>query len=214
MIPVCYVTCMIIFILPFIGDGPLFTKVMDDFFLGSCSQYWWTNVLLISNYVPWDTNNMCGAHLALISNEFQLIIILIPLLGFVYKNYYRRALAIVFLVIGVAGSLIPVFYMTIKYDIDGYPGFLSPSYSDLLTKIYFRIPPFLIGMGLAIFQFEFKYVDKLNDGTKPFHKDYLEKITKNSLLFKFGCYFTGVVFLTAPLFLLMWNASCMTSDNL
>lgn len=31
-IPVCYVTVMAIFILPFIGDGPIFSKIIDDFF--------------------------------------------------------------------------------------------------------------------------------------------------------------------------------------
>jgi hypothetical protein len=80
-----------------------------------------------------------------------MVIILIPLLGFVYKNYYRTVLGVVFLIIGVCGSLIPVIYMTFHNNIDGYPGFLSNSYSDMYSKIYFRIPPFLIGMGLSIF---------------------------------------------------------------
>ncbi len=70
MIPVVYITMIILFILPFIGDGPIFPLVMDDFFLESCGSYWWTNVLLISNYYPWSTAKMCGAHISFISNEF------------------------------------------------------------------------------------------------------------------------------------------------
>ena len=214
MIPVCYVTVMILFVLPFIGDGPLYPKIMDDFFLNSCSSYWWTNVLLISNYVPWNVSDMCASHISLISNEFQLIIILIPLLGFVYKNYFRRALMFVFGFIGIVGSLIPVLVMTIDKKVDGYPGYLSNSFNDMLTKIYFRIPPFLIGIALAIFQFEYKYVDKLNDGTKPFHKDYLEKITKKSLTFKTVFYSVGLACVVTPLLVLVYNSSCIDSTNL
>lgn len=35
-IPVCYITVVIVFVLPFLGDGPIFPKVMDDFYLQSC----------------------------------------------------------------------------------------------------------------------------------------------------------------------------------
>ena len=201
------------FIMPFIGDGPLFTKVMNDFFLQSCDSYWWTNVLLISNYFPWYSKDMCGAHISLIANEFQMVIILIPLFGFVYKNYGRRILYALFIIVGVFGSLVPVFYLTIKWEVDAFPGFLSNSFSDMLSKLYFRIPPFLIGIGLAVFQFEYKYVDKLNDGNPPPHKVFMKKITKNTLKFKLGCYIAGPVFFIVPVLLLMYNASCV-SDNI
>lgn len=214
MIPVCYVTVLIIYVLPFLGEGPLYPKIIDDFFLGSCTNYWWTNVLMVSNFVPWETKDMCSANISLISNEFQLVIVLIPLLGYIYKNYFRRALASVFAIIGLGGSLVPVIYMTVAHDVDGYPGFLSNSYSQMYTKLYFRIPPFLIGVALAIFYFEYRYVDKLNDGSKPFHKDYIERITKNSLTFKCVCYAVGLTFTTLPILLLMQNASCMQGDNM
>jgi hypothetical protein len=53
---------------------------------------------------------MCMTNIALISNEFQMIVVLIPLFGFIYKNYYRRLLATVFFLIGIGGSLVPVLY--------------------------------------------------------------------------------------------------------
>lgn len=118
---------------------------------------------------------MCGAHISLISNEFQLIIILIPLLGFIYNRYYRRALATVYTILGVCGSLIPVVWICLEHKVDSFPGFMSNGYSEIYTKFYFRIPPFLLGTALGIFSFEYKHVDKLNDGTKPFHKDFIQK---------------------------------------
>lgn len=116
---------------------------------------------------------MCMASVSLISNEFQMIIILIPLIGYIYKNYFRRALASAFTIIGLFGSLVPVLYMTLVKGTDSWTGYQSNAFDNLTSKIWFRIPPFLIGMGLAIFHFEYRYVDKLNDGSKPFHKDYL-----------------------------------------
>jgi hypothetical protein len=68
-------------------------------------------------------------------------------------------------------------------------------------------------MALAIFHFEYRYVDKLNDGSKPFHKDYLQKIVQNSWIFKTFCYSIGFLCLSVPLLLQVYNASCMNDDN-
>jgi hypothetical protein len=146
MIPVVYITVMIMFVLPFIGDGPIFPMMLKLFFYNSCNSYWWTNVLLISNFVPWNLEDMCASNIAMISNEFMLIVILIPLFGLIYKRCFQRTLWITFIVIGLGGSMFPVIYMTIKYGIEGYPGFLSNSYAYMYLKLYYAIPPFLIGI--------------------------------------------------------------------
>jgi hypothetical protein len=117
-------TMAVMFIFPFIGDGPIFPDIINDFFLDSCS-YWWTNFLLISNWVPWTNEEMCMASVSLISNEFQMIIILIPLIGYIYKNYFRRALAVAFTSIGLLGSLVPVLYMTLVKGTDSSTGYMS-----------------------------------------------------------------------------------------
>jgi len=205
-------TMAVMYIFPFIGDGPIFPDVISDFFLNSCS-YWWTNFLLISNWVPWNNEEMCMSSVSLISNEFQMIIILIPLIGYIYKNYFRRALAVAFTTIGIFGSLVPVLYMTLVKGTDSSTGWMSNAYDNLTSKIWFRIPPFLIGMALAIFHFEYRYVDKLNDGSKPFHKDYLQKIVQNSWVFKTFCYTIGFLCLSVPLLLQVYNATCIKDDN-
>ena len=178
MLPVCYTMVMIIFVLPFMGSGPLYAQIISEFYQKSCSNYWWTNVILISNYYPWNVEDMCGSHFSLIANEFQLVVILIPLFGYIYKNYFRMTLTSAFFLIGFGASIIPVLYFTTRQDfVDAYAGFLNGSYNDMLTKIYYRLPPFLIGIAVAIFNFEYKHVNKLNDGSKPFHKDYIDKLS-------------------------------------
>lgn len=64
MIPVCYTMVLIMYIMPFVGSGPIYAKIMDDFFYEGCKDYWWTNLILINNFYPWNINSTCGAHFA------------------------------------------------------------------------------------------------------------------------------------------------------
>jgi hypothetical protein len=76
----------------------------------------------------------------------------------------------------------------------------------MLTKIYYRLPPFLIGIAVAIFNFEYKHVNILNNGSKPFHKDVINKLSQNKLLFKSFTYVIGVVAASSMILLLWGNA--------
>ena len=136
------------------------------------------------------------------------MVVLIPLFGFIYKNYFRMTLLSTFLFIGVAGSVAPILFITISADpqIDAYAGFLNESYEKILTKIYYRLPPFLIGIALAIFNFEYKHVNRLNDGSKPFHKDIIDKWAQKKNLFKIVIYSVGIVASFLMLVLLWVNA--------
>jgi hypothetical protein len=214
MLPVCYTMVLIIFVLPFIGEGPLYASIIRDFYQNSCETYWWTNLILISNYYPWNVEEMCGSHFSLIANEFQLVVILIPLFGYIYKNYYRLTLISAFCFIGICGSIIPVLNFTTKSPpVDAYAGFLNGSYNDMLTKIYYRLPPFLIGIAVAIFNFEYKHVNKLNNGSKPFHKDYIDRWSKNKYTFKAITYCVGFVSSAAAIIFLWVNAQCLSSES-
>jgi hypothetical protein len=102
---------------------------------------------------------------------------------------------------------VPVLYITLRTDspvVDAYAGFLNGSYNDMLTKIYYRLPPFLIGIALAIFHFEYKHVEKLNDGSKPFHKDFIDRISSRKIIFKVVCYSVGLT-LSISMIMLLWQ---------
>ncbi len=70
MLPVCYTMVLIMFVLPFIGEGPIYAHIIEEFYSKSCQDYWWTNVILISNFYPSTVKEMCGSHFSLIANEF------------------------------------------------------------------------------------------------------------------------------------------------
>jgi peptidoglycan/LPS O-acetylase OafA/YrhL len=169
---------------------------------------------LINNFYPWDINSTCGGHLAQIANEFQLIILLVPILAYLYQNYNskRKVLYMIFSVLGLM-SLAAVVTITIEFNVDGYPGFMSQAFSDMYTKIYYRLPPFLIGVALAIFHFEYKHVDKLKDGSQPFHKHLIKDLMKNKMTFKLLSYGVGFLCCAIPILLLVQNSSCIADTR-
>jgi hypothetical protein len=113
------------------------------------------------------------------SNELQLVLFLIPTFTFIYKNTYRKVLIISIVLVCVGVGFIPTLYMSLKNNINAYPSYFEHGFNDLFPRIYFRVPPFILGVVYAIIKFEYKYVDKLNDGTKPPHKKVLDKIRDN-----------------------------------
>ena len=70
------------------------------------------------------------------------------------------------------------------------------------------MPAFLLGMGFAIIIFEYKYVEKLSDGTNPFHKKFLDNLrTKRN--YKIVLYTVGVSLILLPILLLFWDVACV-----
>ncbi len=55
-----------------------------------------------------------------------MLIVLVPLIAYIYHHYNnrRKILYLVFFTLGIM-SLAAVVIVTIKYNVDGYPGFMS-----------------------------------------------------------------------------------------
>ena len=51
-LPVGLTTMFAVFLMPYLGSGPIYSTVFNNFFQRPCSGYWWTNILLINNYYP------------------------------------------------------------------------------------------------------------------------------------------------------------------
>eukprot|EP00347_Sterkiella_histriomuscorum_P003458 403364220 len=207
-IPVAFCTSLIVAVMPFLGSGPLYPTIMKQIFLDNCVSYWWTNLILISNYYPREFSSQCGNHLTYISNEFQMIAVFIPLFVFIYQKAYRKVLISSFVIIAVCGSLIPNFWMTMKYEINSYPGFLSNGYDYMFMKAYYRMPPFIIGIALAIIKFEYKFVGTLNDGSKPFHKPIIDHFKKNTT-HKIFSQIIGLILAIFSVLILITNNKCV-----
>ena len=58
--PIIVITAIMITVMPFAGSGPVYYEVINDIFLTNCASYWWTNILFINNFYPWEFNKVCG----------------------------------------------------------------------------------------------------------------------------------------------------------
>lgn len=46
--------CIMNFIYPFIGQGPLFAFMTNKYIVQNCNDYWYSNILFISDFYPWN----------------------------------------------------------------------------------------------------------------------------------------------------------------
>eukprot|EP00347_Sterkiella_histriomuscorum_P007239 403349727 len=208
-----YITSVMIAFFPFMGSGPIYALMAEEMFVKNCKTYWWTNLLIINNFYPWKQSDQCGMALTFFANEFWLSIILIPIFLSLYKNTFRKVFIVSFLVITVVFSLIPTVVVAIDENVNPYPNLDSLMGEAIISRIYYRIPAFICGVVLAIIKFEYKYVDKLNDGTYPFHKQFIDKF-KEKKYFKLILYTVGILGVTIPVLIQYWNVSCVDQSPL
>lgn len=60
VIPISFLIASMTAVYPFIGDGPIFPHFTQNNFIQNCSMYWYTNILFINNFYPWDNGEQCG----------------------------------------------------------------------------------------------------------------------------------------------------------
>lgn len=204
---------MMVTFFPFLGEGPIYALVSQSIFIDNCKHYWWTNLLLINNFYPWKLSKQCGLALTFFANEFWLCIVFVPLYIFLYKNTFRKVFVASFVVIAVFLSIIPTIVLSIQENVNSYPNMDTMMSETVLSRIYYRLPAFLCGLSLAIIKFEYKYVDKLNDGSYPFHKKLIEKI-KTKKHFKIITYLVGLVFVAFPILIQYTNTACVDQTPL
>lgn len=73
--PYIMIFLLYIFVVPYIGRGPLWSA--DDFPMknSDCHNYWWAYFLLINNFVPNGKGTRCLGYYWYVSNDFQLFLI-------------------------------------------------------------------------------------------------------------------------------------------
>mmetsp|Transcript_38631 Transcript_38631/g.36986 ORF Transcript_38631/g.36986 Transcript_38631/m.36986 type:complete len:106 (-) Transcript_38631:1001-1318(-) len=104
--------------------------------------------------------------------------------------------------------MIPCLAVTIYRELNFYPEVFSVSWDYLYKRPWFRVTPFVFGLVLGIVKFEFRYVEKLNNGRKPEHKKFLSALkfqkTKQKVLT-----LLGIFMMVFPIVLIILNALCV-----
>ncbi|PWV11549.1 hypothetical protein C3747_58g26 [Trypanosoma cruzi] len=87
------------------GNGPFWRLFSQSpAFYGNCMKYWWTNLLLVNNFLPVEENERCFPWSYYVALEFQLVA-LAPMIYFLGKHLHHR-LFFSLLALAMAGSAV------------------------------------------------------------------------------------------------------------
>mmetsp|Transcript_26326 Transcript_26326/g.47209 ORF Transcript_26326/g.47209 Transcript_26326/m.47209 type:complete len:636 (-) Transcript_26326:32-1939(-) len=163
-----------IFILPTIGFGPQWNDVTTDF-TDTCSTYWWTNLIVLNNFVPNLEGNLCYFSTWAVAVNLQLFI-LAPFLVLLYIHKAK-----IFTIVAALTSLTA---LALTATVAGVWE-VDVNYMDsdrlfdlaLLNKPYFHYLPFLTGLYLSVIFYMYKQGETNSD---PVARILLRTYTKNS----------------------------------
>jgi peptidoglycan/LPS O-acetylase OafA/YrhL len=73
--PYIMIFLLYVFVVPYFGQGPLWTAKDFPMKNADCHKYWWAYFLLINNFVPNGKGTDCLGYYWYVANDFQLFII-------------------------------------------------------------------------------------------------------------------------------------------
>ncbi|XP_053202512.1 nose resistant to fluoxetine protein 6-like [Panonychus citri] len=145
--PSVWFTLALLFLIPAIGSGPLWSEYFD-YQLDKCNNYWWGTVFFINNWFP--EAKICMLHTWYIAADMQLYLVCILSLIVFYK-YGSKALWLPYGLIFI--SMITVFSFT--YFQSAAPTVIYNSPSEVITDgaalsiytpTYIHLGPYCVGL--------------------------------------------------------------------
>ncbi|CAF1532265.1 unnamed protein product [Adineta steineri] len=150
--PYIMVFLLYIYVVPFIGQGPLWTAKDFPMKNSDCHDYWWAYFLLINNFVPNGVGTRCMGYYWYVSNDFQLFLIAPFLIVPLY--YFPIIGSCILLGVLFASSCILAFNIANTYRVGQILVTLQAIWEDTYTKPYCRAAPYIIGIVLGYIFFK------------------------------------------------------------
>ena len=134
------------FIMPSLGDGPLWNKFEERLKI-HCSQYWWTHFLFLNNLIPYGYGNFCIGHSWYIAVDFQLFIFSIPIF-LLYLKYNKKYTWLIAGILCIASIIIRIIIANENGIMIGLlnSNFKAINTFKIYTKPYSRIGVYIPGL--------------------------------------------------------------------
>ncbi|CAF2976093.1 unnamed protein product [Rotaria socialis] len=145
--PYIMIFLLYIYVVPFIGQGPLWTATNFPMKNDDCHNYWWAYFLLVNNFVPGGRGTRCLGYYWYVSNDFQLFV-LAPFMIVPLYYYPLIGCGILFGVL-LASSCILGFNIMNTYRVGQILVTLQAIWEDTYIKPYCRAGPYVIGIALG-----------------------------------------------------------------
>lgn len=130
------------------GTGPFWpTFTTSGQLNGNCRDQWYTNLLLVNNFVPVDASLRCFPWSYYIALEFQLVL-LAPFIHFAYKKMGYKWFLPTIIALAVGSMILRYFYFEGCRDTLLPPSRSVQDAGVIYEEPQFMIIPFLAGVGL------------------------------------------------------------------
>eukprot|EP00934_Nitzschia_sp_Nitz4_P004881 Nitzschia sp. Nitz4//scaffold6_size259037//85919//88111//NITZ4_001063-RA/size259037-processed-gene-0.11-mRNA-1//1//CDS//3329556860//4871//frame0 len=150
-----YVMCLGFWVLiaPHLGWGPFWYQWEN--FLEPCRQYWWTNILFINNFWPWNrpTTDTCFYHSWYLAVDVQLFVFLTPWLVILYAKSRSMARRVTLVLWAISVIVTAILTYERNWSVNTFDGQAVALFDvEGYAKPHVRAQSYLAGMRACNFE--------------------------------------------------------------
>ncbi|OMJ65503.1 hypothetical protein SteCoe_38101 [Stentor coeruleus] len=196
-----YMFCLLFFwrMQKYLGNGPAYILI-DEHFNADCSDYWYTNLIYLNNFIPdWKSSGCLGVSWYL-ANDMQFFI-LSPIVLILYIKVHKLIGWLAVLSACICG-IVSGGAMAHHFDLNVStfaPSNGSNQFNYYYVKPYCRIPPYALGLACGMILYSYrKYQEK---GTIYDPIAYFIAKTLKNIFVRCGMFFFGLALINVLIFI-------------